>query len=71
MPKCVSNMIRTGVNLHHTCICDIRTLGVRPLKMYCNQCDYQATLKSLLTVHNISNHEGVRYVCNKCEFQAK
>ena len=36
----------------------------------CNQCDYQATQQSNLTIHIQSKHEGIKYACNQCEFQA-
>ena len=40
------------------------------VKYACDQCDYQATTQSNLTVHIKSKHEGVKYACNQCNYQA-
>ena len=40
------------------------------VKHDCNQCDYQATRQSHLTIHIQSEHKGVKYACNQCDYQA-
>ena len=35
-----------------------------------NQCDYQATTQRFLKTHKQSKHEGVKYSCTQCEYQA-
>ena len=39
------------------------------VKYTCDQCDYQATQQSNLTVHIQSKHEGIKYVCDQCDQQ--
>ena len=39
------------------------------VKYACNQCEYQATTKSNLTIHTQSIHQGVKYPCNQCDQQ--
>ena len=39
--------------------------------LWCDQCDYnKAKHQTGLTYHKQSKHEGVRYVCNQCEYEA-
>ena len=40
------------------------------VKYACNQCDYQATKQSHLTIHIQSIHEGIKYACDHCDYQA-
>ena len=40
------------------------------VKYACDQCDYQATKQSHLTIHIQSIHEGIKYACDQCDYQA-
>lgn len=40
-------------------------------KLFCDQCNYQASDTSTLRSHVKSLHEGIRFKCNKCDFSAR
>ena len=38
------------------------------LNIQCDQCEYKASKKELLTRHSKSEHLGIKYSCQDCEF---
>ena len=39
-------------------------------KFQCQQCDKTYSDRSNLRQHNMSKHDGVKYACNQCDYQA-
>ena len=42
-----------------------------PKKFSCNQCSFKTSRKQTLGIHVKSLHEGVRFNCDLCEFEAR
>ena len=40
------------------------------VKFKCNQCDYEASQRSNLSLHIQHKHEGIEYFCTECEYRA-
>ena len=36
----------------------------------CNYCDYKASVKSNVRMHERSIHEGIKYECDQCDYRA-